>query len=152
MARLTALKVYKAKQPGMYGDGGGLYLRVSKEGTKYWVFRFMLNGRPRWMGIGPLSLYGLQEAREKALDARRLRHAAIDPIDARRAVRAQERIEAAKSMTFKQVAAEAQKHGSVIIGRASVDPPWPGGAFAAGGVGGIVQGTFLKSKKFSRSG
>ena len=104
MARLTALKVDKAKQPGMYADGGGLYLRVSKEGTKYWVFRFMLNGRPRWMGIGPLSLYGLQEAREKALDARRLRHAAIDPIDARRAVRAQERIEAAKSMTFKQCA------------------------------------------------
>ena len=104
MARLTALKVDKAKQPGMYADGGGLYLRVSKEGTKYWVFRFMLNGRPRWMGIGPLSLYGLQEAREKALDARRLRHAAIDPIEARRAVRAQERIEAAKSMTFKQCA------------------------------------------------
>jgi hypothetical protein len=104
MARLTALKVDKAKQPGMYGDGGGLYLRVSKEGTKYWVFRFMLNGRSRWMGIGPLSLYGLQEAREKALDARRLRYAAIDPIEARRAVRAQERIEAAKSMSFKQCA------------------------------------------------
>jgi CO/xanthine dehydrogenase Mo-binding subunit len=33
-------------------------------------------------------------------------------------------------MTFKEIAAEAQKHGSVIIGRASVDPPWPGGAYA----------------------
>ena len=51
-----------------------------------------------------LALRGLQEARDKALDARRLRHAAIDPIEARRAVRAQERIEAAKSMTFKQCA------------------------------------------------
>ena len=89
-SRLTALKVDKAKQPGMYADGGGLYLRVTNEGTKNWVFRFMLNGRPRWMGIGPLALYGLQEAREKALDARRLRHDGVDPIDARRAERAQD--------------------------------------------------------------
>jgi CO/xanthine dehydrogenase Mo-binding subunit len=38
--------------------------------------------------------------------------------------------DASKKMTFKEIAAEAQKHGSVIIGRASVDPPWPGGAYA----------------------
>ena len=36
----------------------------------------------------------------------------------------------AKSMTFKEIAAESQKHGAVIVGRASVDPPWPGGAYA----------------------
>jgi xanthine dehydrogenase molybdenum-binding subunit len=38
--------------------------------------------------------------------------------------------DATKKMTFQEIAAEAQKHGSVIMGRASVDPPWPGGAFA----------------------
>ncbi len=38
--------------------------------------------------------------------------------------------DAAKKMTFAEIAAEAQKHGSVILGRASVDPPWPGGAYA----------------------
>jgi hypothetical protein len=27
--RLTALKIEKAKKPGMYADGGGLYLRVT---------------------------------------------------------------------------------------------------------------------------
>src|SRR5580704_8683128 len=103
-SRLTALKVEKAKLPGMYGDGGGLYLRVTEDGAKNWVYRFMLNGRPRWMGIGPLALYGLQEARGKALDARRLRHEGIDPIEARLAARLQERLEAAKAMTFKQCA------------------------------------------------
>lgn len=102
--RLTALKVDKAKRPGMYADGGGLYLRVTKEGTKNWVYRFMLNGRPRWMGFGPLALYGLQEARGKALDARRLRHEGIDPIEARRSARLQARLEAAKALTFKQCA------------------------------------------------
>jgi integrase len=102
IGKLTALKVEKAKEAGMYGDGGGLYLRVTEEGAKNWVFRFMLNGRPRWMGLGPLSLYGLQEARGRALDARRLRHEGMDPIDTRRASRLQERLEAAKAMSFRQ--------------------------------------------------
>jgi integrase len=104
IGKLTALKVEKAKEPGMYGDGGGLYLRVTEDGAKNWVFRFMLNGRARWMGLGPLALYGLQEARGRALDARRLRHEGMDPIDTRRAARLQERLKAAKAMTFKQCA------------------------------------------------
>jgi integrase len=103
--RLTALKVERAKHPGMYADGGGLYLRVTPEGTRNWVFRFMLKGRARWMGIGPVALLGLQEARAKALDARRLHHEGQDPIEARKAARAQERLDAAMGMTFAQCAA-----------------------------------------------
>jgi integrase len=104
IGRLTALKVEKVKQAGMYPDGGGLYLRVTPEGTKQWVLRYMLNRRPRWMGLGPFSLYSLQEARTKALDARKLRHEGIDPIEARRAERARARLEEAKAITFKQCA------------------------------------------------
>ena len=37
IGRLTALKVEKAKKPGMYADGGGLYLRVTPEGARNWV-------------------------------------------------------------------------------------------------------------------
>lgn len=100
--RLTALKVGKAKKAGMYPDGGGLYLRVTPEGTKQWVLRYMLNRRPRWMGLGPVALYGLQDARSKAQDARRQRHEGIDPIEERRAARARKRLEDAKAITFKQ--------------------------------------------------
>jgi integrase len=100
--RLTALKVEKAREPGMYADGGGLYLRVTPEGTKNWVLRFMLDRRPRWMGLGPVALYGLAEARQQALDARRKRHAGIDPIEARRTQRARQRLDAAKAVTFQQ--------------------------------------------------
>jgi hypothetical protein len=102
--RLTALKVERAKEPGMYPDGGGLYLRVTPQGTKNWVLRFMLDRRPRWMGLGPFPLYGLQEARATALEARRKRHEGIDPIDARRAERVRRLLEAAKAMTFRQCA------------------------------------------------
>jgi integrase len=104
IGRLTALKIEKLKEPGMYADGGGLYLRVTKEGARNWVLRYMLNRRPRWMGLGPLALYGLADARAKALDARRKRHEGIDPIDARRAERARQQLEEAKSITFKECA------------------------------------------------
>ncbi len=60
----------------MYADGGGLYLQVTGGGAS-WIYRYMLKGRAREMGLGPLALYGLQEARAKALDARRLRQSAL---------------------------------------------------------------------------
>jgi integrase len=104
IGRLTALKVEKAKKPGMYCDGGGLYLRVTTEGTKSWVYRYKLDKRPHWMGLGPLALYGLQEARQRALDARKLRHEGLDPIESRRALRAGERLAAAKTLSFKECA------------------------------------------------
>ena len=105
IGRLTALKVDKAKRPGMYADGGGLYLRVTDSGTKNWVFRFMLNGRPRWMGVGPLHTIGLAEARNRAAAFRLQRHDGVDPIERRRAERLGARLDAAKAMTFKELAA-----------------------------------------------
>jgi integrase len=87
----------------MYADGGGLYLQVSHNGAS-WIYRYMIAGRAREMGLGPLALYGLSEARAKALDARKLRHEGIDPIEARRAARMQARLDAAKAVTFSQCA------------------------------------------------
>jgi integrase len=100
--KLTALRVEKEKRPGIYGDGGGLYLRVTGEGAKNWVFRFMLNGRARWMGMGPLHTVSLAEARKRAGEHRLRRHDGIDPIEARRTERLKSRLEAAKAITFKQ--------------------------------------------------
>ena len=105
IGRLTALKVDKKKDPGMYADGGGLYLRVTANRTRNWVFRFMLNGRPRWMGMGPLHTVSLAEARNRAAEFRLQRHDGIDPIDARRAERRQAKLDAARAVTFKDCAA-----------------------------------------------
>jgi integrase len=88
----------------MYADGAGLYLRITPEGARNWVLRYMLNRRPRWMGLGPLALYGLADARAKTLEARRKRHEGIDPIEARRAERVRQRLDEAKAITFKQCA------------------------------------------------
>ncbi|MGP0091975.1 MAG: tyrosine-type recombinase/integrase [Xanthobacteraceae bacterium] len=100
--RLTALKVSRlTAKPGMHADGAGLYLQVTKGGAS-WVYRYMLAGRAREMGLGPLALYGLQDARAKALEARRMRHEGIDPIETRHAARTQARLDAAKAVSFKQ--------------------------------------------------
>lgn len=42
---LKALLVSRAKEKGLYADGGGLYLQVSAVGTKSWIFRYRMNGR-----------------------------------------------------------------------------------------------------------
>src|SRR5215472_17288020 len=87
VGKLTALKTDKSKTPGYYGDGGGLFLQVSRYGTKSWVFRFKANGRLREMGLGSLDTYGLAEARERARACRKLRDEGKDPIEERKAAR-----------------------------------------------------------------
>jgi integrase len=86
MPKLTARKVETAK-PGKYGDGGGVQFVVSPTGARKWVFRFVWRGRQREMGLGPYPEVGLAEAREKALEARKLVRAGTDPIAGRKADR-----------------------------------------------------------------
>jgi integrase len=102
--KLTPLEVKNASEPGLYGDGFGLYLQVSKFGTKSWVFRFMRDGRARKMGLGAVHTISLARAREKAKDARLLLDDGVDPIEARKAKRAAARVDAAKAITFKECA------------------------------------------------
>jgi integrase len=102
--RLSAFKVEKAKKAGMYCDGGGLYLRVADGGSKQWIYRYVTNGRPRDMGIGPVHVLTLAEAREKARDAAKLRLEGIDPIAAKHTQRAAAAVAAASAMTFRQCA------------------------------------------------
>ena len=100
--RLTALKVARAKEPGMYADGGSLYLRVAPGGSRQWIFRYVTNGRLRDMSIGPAHTLTLAEARERATEARKLRLDGIDPIDHKRARMAALRAADARTITFRE--------------------------------------------------
>lgn len=91
----------------MYADGAGLYLQVSEGATrvtKSWIYRFALRGRERQMGLGSLDTLSLADARVKAAECRRLRHKGIDPIETRKAQRAQAVHEAAAALTFGECA------------------------------------------------
>jgi integrase len=114
LAKLSPIRVGKIKEPGLYSDGGGLYLQVTQSGARSWIFMFRINGREREMGLGPVHTISLADARQKATECRRLRLDGIDPIEARRADRDKAKLEAATAMTFKACAEayiEAHKAG-----------------------------------------
>jgi integrase len=104
----------KDLKPGLYSDGGGLCLQVSSYNTKAWVFRYMIAGRPRKMGLGDFELVSLKKAREKRSAAYALVKDGIDPIDERAARLSAQAAEKAKGLTFKECAEgyiEAHKAG-----------------------------------------
>ena len=102
--RLTVRGVAAESRPGMYSDGGGLYLAIARGGSKSWIYRFMLHGRSRDMGLGGIDVVSLSEAREKALEARKVLKAGTDPIEDRKAQRAQLAVDAISARTFQYCA------------------------------------------------
>jgi integrase len=100
--RLSAVKVAGTKTRGMYADGGGLYLQVSGNDSRSWIFRFKANGRTRDMGLGSLATVSLAKARELAAGCRQRRLKGIDPIEARRAELVEAQLASARAMTFDQ--------------------------------------------------
>ncbi len=119
LGRLTALKLTRTLAPGMHADGGGLVLQVTptrdgKPGGRSWIFRYMVNGRERYMGLGSLHAIGLAAAREAAAACRRQRALGLDPIDLRKAREREAAFDAASAVTFRQAAdrhIEANKAG-----------------------------------------
>lgn len=111
--KLKAIAVTRLTTPGMYSDGGGLYLQI-KNGGKSWIYRFMLNGRARYYGLGSFELCSLAEAREKALECRKLVAQGIAPIEKNLEEQRSKILVAAKQMTFAECAVkyiDAQRSG-----------------------------------------
>ncbi len=103
--QLTSLAVARAKAPGMYPDGSGLYLQIAPSGARSWIFRYQFTGRRRYMGLGAAAAVSLADARRKAQEARKALADGKDPIAARRESAAARAAAAAKSMTFEACAA-----------------------------------------------
>jgi integrase len=97
--RLTAAEV-RALALGWHCDGGGLYAFVASPGTGSWVYRYGSKN----MGLGPMAVVSLAEARERARACRDLWAAGIDPRAKRDAEHTAAKVEAAKAFTFDQAA------------------------------------------------
>lgn len=102
--KLTDLQVKRASKRGLLNDGNGLNLQIAANGSKSWVLRYKLNGKARSLGLGPLRDVGLGLARERAAGARRDIFNGIDVVEARRERKSAARLDAAKAMTFDEVA------------------------------------------------
>jgi len=109
---LTERAIRNNTKPGLYGDRGNLYLKITPTGTKSWVFRYSVPApdkgadqrRRHALGLGSYPDVPLAEARERAYEERRRRLAGNDPAAIRRAAAAAKRVAEAKAMTFQDCA------------------------------------------------
>jgi integrase len=81
---LTAIRLRSVKEPGRYADGNGLYLIVDPSGAKRWILRTVVHNRRRDIGLGGVRLVTLAEAREKALQYRKIARDGGDPVAEKR--------------------------------------------------------------------
>ncbi len=82
--RLSARAVATLDKPGRHADGGNLYLSISPQGARRWIFLFRWQGRQIEMGLGAANDVGLARARELAALARAQLAEGINPLQARR--------------------------------------------------------------------
>jgi len=105
---LSVKRIAKLTSPGRYLDERGLYLQVLSPTNRSWLLRYEREGRERWMGLGSLRSFNLEEARERARKARQHLAEGIDPIEHRRQGRkakaAAEALQQARCITFDEAA------------------------------------------------
>jgi integrase len=66
-------------EPGLYSDGAGLYLRVSKTGAKSWRFIYTRDKKRTELGLGSAAHVGISDARERVSKGQQLLARNIDP-------------------------------------------------------------------------
>jgi integrase len=99
------MEVAKLYKPGYYCDGMGLYLQVSKTGSKSWIMRYTLAGKSCEMGLGSCLTFTLAEARHRATAQRKLLTDGIDPLATKRGNLLIKRLADANVITFDKAAA-----------------------------------------------
>ena len=64
--KLTTRKVAAIRESGRHSDGGGLYLRITPAGGRFWVFMTAVGGKRKEIGLGAAKAIGLSAARKLA--------------------------------------------------------------------------------------
>jgi integrase len=82
--RLNARSVASLTECGRHADGGGLYLSISPNGGRRWVFLYRWHGKPTEIGLGSARDVSLARARELAANARAKLAEGSNPKDVRR--------------------------------------------------------------------
>lgn len=98
-------KAAKGKEkPYKLADGGGLYLLVNKDGSKYWRMKYRFAGKEKLLAFGTYPLLSLAEARDKRDAAKKQLLAGNDPSNEKKAEK--RKIIRNAENTFKVVALE----------------------------------------------
>lgn len=104
--KLKPLDVARLAAPGKYPDGDGLYLVIAGPKSKNWSYRYWINGKERWHGLGSFSAVSLRDARLKRDAARQQVRAGVDIVQAKRLARAEAKTVSAEAdaPTFQECA------------------------------------------------
>ncbi|AXU94261.1 integrase [Erwinia persicina] len=84
---LTVKQIEAAKpkeRPYRLLDSNGLYLYVPVSGKKVWQMRYKIDGKEKVLTVGKYPLMSLQEARDKAWNARKEVSDGVDPVKAKK--------------------------------------------------------------------
>lgn len=102
----SARSVAAIKDAGYHRCGDGLYLQVSKSGSKSWVFRFKspVTVKAREMGLGSYIHVSLADARELAHQYKRKVINGLDPLIEKKKHNVALQLEQARAITFKEAA------------------------------------------------
>src|SRR5258708_11688587 len=102
LKRLKPLAVDKAKIPGRYADGGGLYLVVKPGPRRSWAFTYRRGAKMTELGLGGTVSVSLVDAHAEATELRGVLAASGDPRAHRERKRqAKAALEDVRSITFK---------------------------------------------------
>jgi len=103
---LTALDIKRISKPGRHAVGNvpGLLLVVKDSGARSWIFRTMVGGKRRNIGLGGYPKISLAKAREKARTVSEKILNGIDPIEERKALREALRASQNGRLTFSDAA------------------------------------------------
>lgn len=98
--KLTATAVRNTKpgpKPLKLFDGGGLFLLVNPNGSRWWRLKYRFDGKEKLLSLGVYPEISLADARERRDEARKQIAAGIDPSVARKAHKAARAESAANS-------------------------------------------------------
>jgi len=116
------------KGPFLIADGAGLNLQIMSSGSKSWLFRYMIGGRARMLGLGPYPEVSLALAREEATKWRGMLKKGRDPADVRKAEAAEVKqaamLAAANAVTFERAATEYLETHSIAWRNAKHRAQW----------------------------
>lgn len=87
--KITDLQIRQWIRAGQYlakaqGEVPGLTLTISKTGTATWILRFRINGQQKELTLGRYPEYGIKDAKDLAITARRKVMDGIDPAQEKR--------------------------------------------------------------------
>ncbi len=135
LSDVTARKANPKEKPYKLADGGGMYLEVMPNGSKYWRLKYRFAGKEKRLALGVYPDVPLALARQWRDEARKLLAQGVDPAEHKKAVKAAGAESAANS--FEVIAREwfgkfstkwTKGHADKIIQRLERDIfPWMGG-------------------------